>query len=78
MITMLYDPLMSRVGLASSSNRLEAERLIGLARAMLSTPGEQMAVHYLDHAIAALHDLPNPEAVAHNVTSPTAPTPDPD
>jgi len=35
---------------------LEAERLIGLARAMLSREREEMAIHYLDHAVAALHE----------------------
>lgn len=35
--------------------RLEVERLIELARAMLDQPNEEMAAIYLDHAIEALH-----------------------
>lgn len=38
----------------------EAERLIGLARAMLNEPAEQLAVDYLDHAAAALRYLSLP------------------
>lgn len=39
----------------SSQRRLEAERLIHLAKAMLDQPEEEMVVIYLDHAIEALH-----------------------
>lgn len=37
--------------------RQEAERLIGLARAMLTEPAEQLTIDYLDHALATLQDL---------------------
>lgn len=51
---MLSSPLDPR------NRRVEAERLIGLARAMLLEPSEQIVVDYLDHAAAALRDLPLP------------------
>ena len=42
------------------SRRVEAERLIGLARALLIESSEQLVVDYLDHAAAVLRDLPLP------------------
>lgn len=39
----------------SSQRRLQAERLINLAKAMLEQPEEEMVAIYLDHAIEALH-----------------------
>ena len=46
---------------------------------MLSEPDEQMAIHYLDHAIAALHDLPGGESATSDLTGqPNAPVPNRD
>jgi hypothetical protein len=42
---------------SSAARRAEAERLIDLARTMLSRPDEEMVVNYLDHAIEALRML---------------------
>lgn len=40
------------------ARRIEAERLIGLAKAMLSEPEEEIASIYLDHAMDALQAIP--------------------
>lgn len=41
--------------ITTSDRRHEAERLIDLARALLTAPAEEIVVNYLDHAIEALH-----------------------
>ncbi|PZU10748.1 MAG: hypothetical protein DI605_03640 [Sphingomonas sp.] len=42
---------------AAIDRRVEAERLIGLAKAMLIAPEEEIAVIYLDHAIDTLQAI---------------------
>lgn len=39
----------------TSDRRHEAERLIDLARGLLTASAEEIVVNYLDHAIEALH-----------------------
>ena len=39
------------------ARRLEAERLIALARTMLNNPDEEIAAIFLDHAIDALQAI---------------------
>lgn len=51
---------MLRLSSDPGNRRAEAERLIGLARAMLGESSEQLVVDYLDHAAEALRDLPLP------------------
>ncbi len=46
---------MSEPPQSSAPRHNEAERLIELARELLSRPDEEMVVNYLDHAIEALH-----------------------
>jgi hypothetical protein len=45
----------SKPPLTPAERRDEAERLIELARGLLSRPEEEMVVNYLDHAIETLH-----------------------
>jgi len=45
------------------ARRGEAERLIELARAMLTDPSEEMTVIYLDHAIETLRVIESQAAV---------------
>ena len=62
--------------IAGAERRSEAERLIGLARAMLVDEAEQIAATYLEHAAIALGRLPSPTGAA--ITGPaTPPSPDP-
>lgn len=49
--------LPSRTSRQSVTPRLEAERLIGLAKAMLTDPSNEMACIYLDHAVVELRRL---------------------
>lgn len=65
---------MKGISRLSTPRRIEAQRLIGLARAMLTDRSEQMAVHYLDHAVAALDDVADGEPADTSLTAPsTAP-----
>lgn len=41
----------------TSTRRIEAERLIDLARGMLTEPSEEIAAIHLDHAIYALQAI---------------------
>lgn len=40
------------------TRRIEAERLIALAKGMLNAPEEEIATIYLDHAMDALQAIP--------------------
>lgn len=56
---------MSQPSPTAAEHRVEAERLIELARQLLNRPEEEMVVNYLDHAVQALHmimegQLPTP------------------
>ncbi|GGO99758.1 hypothetical protein [Stakelama pacifica] len=44
----------SAAGRQSVGRRIEAERLIDLAKALLTEPEEEIAAIYLDHAVDAL------------------------
>lgn len=68
---------MKGIARLSTPRRIEAQRLIGLARALLTDRSEQMAVHYLDHAVAALNDLADGKPAVGNLTNlSTAPVED--
>ncbi|QBE92463.1 hypothetical protein DRN02_010845 [Sphingomonas paucimobilis] len=43
---------------AKIATRVEAERLIDLARGLLNEPAEEIAAIYLDHALDALRAIP--------------------
>ena len=43
---------------SAASRRIEAERLIGLAKSLLTQPEEEIAAIYLDHAIDTLQSIP--------------------
>ena len=43
---------------SDAARRAEAERLIDLAKGMLTEPAEEMAAIYLDHALDALQAIP--------------------
>jgi hypothetical protein len=49
---------LTRSGLSAAGRRVEAERLIDLAKGMLTGPDEEMAVIYLDHALDSLCAIP--------------------
>lgn len=54
-----YDRLMPLSTAPQAARRSEAERLIALARALLTDKSEEMAVIYLDQAAEALRALPD-------------------
>ena len=56
--TPIAESAMTKFKSSAPTRRTEAERLIDLAKAMLSDATEQMAVIYLDHALDALHAIP--------------------
>jgi len=45
-------------GRLAADRRVEAERLIDLAKALLTGPDEEIAAIYLDHAVDALRAIP--------------------
>lgn len=47
---------------AASTRRTEAERLIALAKELLTRPSEEIVVNYLDHALEALQIVAETEA----------------
>lgn len=76
---------MSESSPVAAEHRVEAERLIELARGLLSRPEEEIVVNYLDHAVEALHmvmegQLPTPhDSSLSPVSRPSkAPAPDRD
>ena len=55
------EPSLTPAGPPAASRRMEAERLINLARALLTEPEEEIAAIYLDHAVDTLRALvPDP------------------
>jgi len=61
--------------LTGAVRRTEAERLIALARSLLTEEAEQIAANYLDHAALALGALP-PPASGTVIGRATPPSPD--